>query len=288
MLLSEFVRKGAGLLREAPGLGYDPAEADSIVRLLCSERLGVPSYAYLLSPSPAIPDGSLPALGRDMERLCQGEPVQYVIGKASFYGREFKVGPGVLIPRPETELLVEKALEAPSRRAIDLFTGSGCIPWSLTLEKPGLDVTAVDLSEDALRYARGQFDSGSLEEGARAPSFLKADILDAPPSGLGTFDLLTANPPYVCESQKAEMRPNVLDHEPGMALFVPDDDPLVFYRATAKWAGMLLARGGYGIVEINDTMGKETAAVFSGDGFIDVSVIKDLSGRDRFVSFYRQ
>lgn len=291
MLLSEFVRKGTALLT-ASDLGYPAPEAENMMRLLSCERLKVPSYACLLSPSPSIPEERLSGMEEDLSRLLRGEPLQYVLGKASFYGRDFRVGPGVLIPRPETEMLVECALDvaraglsASGReprplRVLDLFTGSGCIPWTLMLECPGVEATAVDLSDKALEYARSQF-------AADGPSFVKADILCPPPSGLAEFDILTANPPYICESEKPEMRVNVLEHEPEMALLVPDADPLVFYRATSAWAKELLRDGGFAIVEINEKLGEKTAAVFSGDGFKNVSVLKDLSGRERFVSFTR-
>lgn len=281
MLLSDFVRKGAELL-SASDPGYPLPEAENILHLLLGTRLGIPSYKFYLSPSPSVPEEALPGLEEDLGRLRAGEPLQYVLGKAAFFGRDFRVGPGVLIPRPETELLVGTVLERASAAAevIDLFTGSGCIPWTLSLERPGLRCTGVDLSDDALGYARAQFE----EPG---PDFLKADILCPPPTGIGTFDILTANPPYILEREKAAMRRNVLDHEPEMALFVPDDDPLVFYRATSLWAEELLREGGFGIVEINENLGEETAAVFSGDGFSNVSVLKDLSGRDRFVYFLK-
>jgi len=319
MLLSAFIRKGAEIL-SASDLGYPMPEAENILKILCCERLGLPSYACFLSPS--ISDEELSGLEDDLERLTSGEPLQYVLGKATFYGRDFKVGPGVLIPRPETELLVDRVLEEIGAekaadsdgalrviggplRVLDLFTGSGCIPWTLALERPGLAVCAVDLSDEALGYARAQFDeegADRLVAGSSAteptsgtgkagtvipPAFLKADIILAPPAGLGQFDVITANPPYICDSEKAEMRRNVLEFEPSMALFVPDEDPLVFYRATSRWARELLRKGGFGIVEINENLGEKTAAVFTGDGFQDVSVLKDLSGRDRFVSFRR-
>ena len=228
--------------------------------------------------------------------MASGEPIQYIIGKAYFYDREFSVTPDVLIPRPETELLVREAVEWARRsgrsslRILDLCTGSGCIAWSIALELPGSDVTAVDISDGALAVASGQRflgEDATCLGGVVAPKFIKADVLAGPVGDLGAFDMIVSNPPYVMESEKALMRNNVLDHEPWLALFVSDEDPLLFYRAVASWAKCLLKPDGIGIVEINEALGPETAAVFSHAGFADTSVICDLSDRPRFVRFSR-
>jgi release factor glutamine methyltransferase len=152
----------------------------------------------------------------------------------------------------------------------------------MAMELPGSEVTAADISDGALAVASGQ-----KFECDNAPKFIKADVLAGPVEGLGTFDMILSNPPYVMDSEKALMRRNVLDHEPWLALFVSDDDPLVFYRAVASWARQLLKPDGIGIVEINEALGPETAAVFSQAGFADTSVIRDLSDRHRFVRFSR-
>ena len=165
-----------------------------------------------------------------------------------------------------------------------MCTGSGCIAWTLALELPGAQVTAVDLSDGALDVASSQDFGEELLSGAKAPAFLKADVLNSPPSDIGMFDIIVSNPPYVMESEKALMRSNVLEHEPAMALFVPDEDPLVFYRAVARWAKFLLKEEGFLMVEINEVLGEETAEVFRLTGFVDVNVVKDLSDRDRFVT----
>ena len=163
----------------------------------------------------------------------------------------------------------------------------------------GAEVTAVDISDGALAVASSQdFTDEMARTGAHAPTFIKADVL-AGPSDLGChpersegsfmsqYDLIVSNPPYVMDKEKALMRSNVLDHEPHLALFVSDDDPLVFYRAVAQWALVLLKPEGYGIVEINEALGSETAQVYVDAGFRDVRIIRDLSDRDRFVSFCR-
>ena len=197
------------------------------------------------------------------------------------------MGPGVLVPRPETELLVADAVRllremdldrAP--RVLDLCTGSGCIAWSIAKEVRDAEVVGVDLSETALGYARGQF------PGETGPTFLRADVLDTEQDfPYGPFDLIVSNPPYVLERERAQMRRNVLEHEPAMALFVPDDDPLRFYRAVARWAQRFLRPGGAGVVEINETLGPETAAVFRDAGLKNVQNVPDFYEKIRFVRF---
>jgi release factor glutamine methyltransferase len=222
------------------------------------------------------------------QRMASGEPLQYVIGKAWFYNREFKVSPDVLIPRPETEVLVSEAISGsrPSR-VLDLCTGSGCIAWTLALEMPGTEVVAVDISYEALKVASSQeFSREMAKTGALAPEFIQSDVLaeELDPAIEGKFDILVSNPPYVMNKEKELMRANVLDHEPHLALFVPDDDPLLFYRAIAGHASRFLSPEGFGLVEINEALGEETADVFRASGF-EARVIRDLSDKDRFVRF---
>lgn len=302
MLLADFIRQGT----EALAALYPEPEARSILLLLIEERLGVSRHAYLTEPALEVPAG---CLAGDLARLRNGEPIQYILGFADFYGRRFNVSPAVLIPRPETEFLchtILAAAPAPSSSqgnreyaprseseaaastagtpaVVDLCTGSGCIAWTLAAEIPGAEVTGVDISPEALTVARGQQVACH-----RAPSFVQADILADPPASLqeASFDLLTANPPYVMNRERAAMRPNVLEHEPALALFVPDEDPLVFYRAVARWARTLLRPGGRGYAEINALLGPETADVFRNAGFSGVSLLQDLGGASRFVRFF--
>lgn len=278
MLLADVIRQGT----EALAALYPEPEARSILLLLIEERLGVSRRAYLTEPALEVPAG---CLAGDLARLRNGEPIQYILGFADFYGRRFNVSPAVLIPRPETEYLCHTILAAAAGTpaVVDLCTGSGCIAWTLAAEIPGAEVTGVDISPEALTVARGQQVACH-----RAPSFVQADILQDPPASLpeASFDLLTANPPYVMDRERAAMRPNVLEHEPAMALFVPDEDPLVFYRAVARWARTLLRPGGWGYAEINALLGPETAAVFRDAGFSGVSLLQDLGGASRFVRFF--
>ena len=221
-----------------------------------------------------------------MSRLSAGEPVQYILGKASFCGREFRVGPGVLIPRPETEWLCSEALSflagMSSPRILDLCTGSGNIAWTLALSLSGAHVFAIDKSSVALDVARSQPFSPAC-----TPEFMEADILLPPPVEWEPFDLVVSNPPYILESEKAAMRPNVLAYEPASALFVPDADPLVFYRAVARWALRLLRPSGALMVEINESLGLSVKALFEAFGFRDVLTVRDFFGKDRFVKCLR-
>ena len=290
MFLKELIDKGV----ETISALYPEREAREMVLMFLQHSIGTSRHTHILEPAYEVSEEASVEAMDAFARMASGEPIQYIIGKAYFYDREFRVSPDVLIPRPETELLVREAVEWAHRssrrplRILDLCTGSGCIAWSMALELPGSEVIAVDISDGALAVASGQkfgeADSG-CPDGVLAPRFIKADVLAGPAEGLGTFDMILSNPPYVMDSEKALMRRNVLDHEPWLALFVSDDDPLVFYRAVAGWARQLLKPDGIGIVEINEALGPETAAVFSQAGFADSSVICDLSDRSRFVRF---
>lgn len=284
MLLAEFIRESVPALEKL----YPSPEARGLVLMLCEERLGVRSYTHIVEPLFEIPEPELPGLKADMSRLAAGEPIQYVLGYTEFCGRKFKVAPSVLIPRPETGQLVDESLKllaATGRPAkvLDLCTGSGCIAWSVALGAPGVSVTATDISESALTLARSQFED--VPSGANAPEFVCSDLLGGCREICGCFDLLLSNPPYVMEKEKAAMRRNVLDHEPGIALFVPDDDPLLFYRALASVSLRLLDSSGTGIVEINEALGPETAAVFEAAGYRKTEILRDIFGKDRFVRF---
>ena len=287
MFLRDFLKEGSARLESL----YPAPEAMNIMLMLCQERIGTSRYTHIVEPGYSVAEEALGQLTADLDRLSSGEPVQYVLGYSEFCGLRFKVGPGVLIPRPETEILCQEAIKvcggARDIRILDLCTGSGCIAWTMALKVPGATVVGVDLSDEALSIATSQDFSKELEEsGAKAPVFVKADVLDDPSSfGDSLFDLILSNPPYIKESEKAFMRTNVLDHEPSLALFVPDEDPLLFYRAIARWSGMLLAPGGTGITEINELLGVETRDLFSRQGFAEVSIIKDFYDKDRFVRY---
>ena len=325
---------------KAVSVAYPEGEAKEMVFALLEHLAGTKRHTHIIEPSYALDDETAEAVETAVARLVSGEPLQYVIGKACFYGRDFNVSPAVLIPRPETEILCRTAIDAafchegmqsmspqawgtsPSEgtgsrisntlkgpcRILDMCTGSGCIAWTMALEKPGAEVLAVDISDAALAVAASQDFADELSRtGARAPKFVKADVLADIPADLSEvlctdssgilpegdssarcFDVILSNPPYVMDKEKMQMRTNVLDHEPHLALFVPDDDPLIFYRAVARWASSLLSDKGFGLVEINEALGSETAQVYLDAGFGHAQVLQDLSGRDRFVLFRRK
>ena len=288
MLLRDLISKGTETISQA----FPEREAREMVLMFLQHSIGTSRHTHILEPSYEVSDDAVVGAMSAFERMASGEPIQYIVGKAYFYDREFNVTPDVLIPRPETELLVRAAVNWARRSGretmhiADLCTGSGCIAWSMAMELPGAEVTAVDISDGALAVAAGQ-ESGSAAAGCPcevvAPKFIKADVLAGPVEGLGTFDMILSNPPYVMDSEKALMRKNVLEHEPWLALFVPDDDPLLFYRAVAAWARQLLKPDGLCLVEINEALGRQTAEVFEDAGFRDVEVLQDLNSRDRFV-----
>jgi len=289
MLLKDFIKDGVAALSAL----YPKDEARSMVMFYCADVFGFPSYQHITEPKTEVPAELLEQAQDDMRRLAASEPLQYVLGYTEFCGRTFKVDHRALIPRVETELLCMKAEEkAPKKeglKILDLCTGSGCIAWTLALDLPGAEVVATDLSAEALSLAREQFRRTSKK--VVRPRFIEADLLDVEGTvnavGEAPFDVITANPPYVMNSEKVEMRPNVLGWEPHMAIFAPDRDPLAFHKAIAVTALRLLAPGGYGIVEINTELAEETAAVFSQAGFSSVEIIRDLFDRPRFVSFGR-
>lgn len=280
MLLRDLISKGTETISQA----FPEREAREMVLMFLQHSIGVTRHTHILEPSYEVTEEASAEAMRAFGRMAAGEPVQYIIGKAYFYDREFNVTPDVLIPRPETELLVREAVNWARRsgrrslRILDLCTGSGCIAWSMALELPGSEVAAVDISDGALAVASGQKFECDVP-----PKFIKADVLAGPVEGLGTFDMILSNPPYVMDSEKALMRKNVLDHEPWLALFVSDDDPLIFYRAVAEWAKLLLKPEGLCLVEINESLGRQTAKVFEDTGFRDVEVLQDLNSRDRFI-----
>lgn len=300
MLLAEFVKAGTKALESL----YPQKEARSIVLMLCEEVLGTERYTHIVEPEFKIDDKKLPELEAAMERLKKMEPVQYVLGHTEFYGRTFKVDPAVLIPRPETELLCRDAIKLGMRvyrmrspygknaepvRILDLCTGSGCIAWTMALSIPGSRVTAVDISDAALEVAAGQdFASELKSKETFRPEFIKADVLDSEQEiELGPFDMVLSNPPYIMESEKEDMRRNVLEYEPESALFVPDDDPLLFYRAIARWSQRFMSPDGVGLSEVNESLARQTETVFNAAGYAHTEIVRDLSDKNRYIIYHK-
>ena len=264
---------------------YDPREARNLARWLVAECAAVSLSELFADPVREITPETARRLEAAARRLAAGEPLQYILGAADFYGHRFAVREGVLIPRPETEELVDWILreEPQARRMLDVGTGSGCIAASLALERPGAEVFAADISETALETAA----ANCRRLGARV-TLRRADALGAEPGvqdlaeafGQG-FDLIVSNPPYVPESDRAAMHPNVRDHEPAEALFVPDGDRLRFYRAIARAGRRMLRPAGALYFEIYEHAAGELARMLAAEGYEAVEVREDLFGRPR-------
>lgn len=282
MLLSDFIRRSVEALEAL----YPAPEARSIVTMLCEDRLGVQSYTHIIDPGTEVPEIRLPGLRSDMDRLLRMEPVQYVLGHAQFCGRSFRVAPGVLIPRPETEGLVALVLEACAGRekdplrVLDLCSGSGCITWTLALALEGACVTGVDISREALAIARSQ----DFPKAADRVRFVRGDVLGVLDLE-GPYDVIVSNPPYVMPSQAAGMRRNVLDYEPREAVFAPESDPLVFYRAVDASAGRLLKASGQVFLEINDLLCDQNVTLLRASGRREIKTIRALDGSRRYISY---
>ena len=283
---------------------YPPGEAQALVRLIMERVCGLSTHQ----------------IKEIVEGLRLYKPIQYLLGIADFYGIEFKVTPDVLIPRPETAELVERIItdyrgQAP--RILDIGTGSGCIAISLAKHLPKAEVAAVDISPEALAVAEENarlnqvsvsfLELDILSEGY--PSFMqgklkfhveetkvsrkenksftymkpKSHTEETAVSPIGNFICIVSNPPYIINKDKATMEANVLENEPHMALFVPDDDPLLFYRAIARFGQRHLVEGGHLYFEINALCGKETVAMLRQENYTEVELIQDLYGKDRIV-----
>lgn len=257
---------------------YGAREAQSIALLVAAERSGLSESAFRTDPDAACTIEGLEPL---IEQLTAGRPVQYVLGAADFYGRRFAVREGVLIPRPETEELVAWVVResAPTARILDIGTGSGCIAATLAAELPQAAVSALDISDEALAVA--------AENGRRLGvevSWMQGDILQYESlAGTGPLDAIVSNPPYVPERDRAAMHPNVRDYEPAEALFVPDDDPLCFYRAIARAGRQWLRTGGKLYFEIYHEAGETLGKLLEAEGYVEICLRQDLFGKDRML-----
>lgn len=259
---------------------YTAEEVSALSRIVCCDLLEQAPTDYYLGKDIVLSPKKEQELEDILQRLSRFEPLQYIEGRTLFLGREFWVAPGVLIPRPETEELVELMLkEIPAdARILDVGTGSGCIAISLAKELPDALVTAWDVSPEALSVAR--VNARKLQANVR---FVECDVLACQVDEVGLYDVIVSNPPYVTEAEKADMEPNVLQWEPSLALFVPDDDPLRFYRRIAVLGRDMLADGGRLYFEINRAYGREMVEMLRTMGYVGVRVEKDLSQNDRFV-----
>lgn len=262
---------------------YDPREAAAVASWYVCARLKMERYELALRGNEPVDETLMPAIRRDMERLAEGCPLQYVLGETEFYGLSFKVSPAVLIPRPETEELVQRVVqqyEGQKVRIWDVGTGSGCIAVSLAKMLPDAEVFATDISEEALSQARQNAELNGV-----GVTFARHDMADVEtlPFGEMRFEVIISNPPYIPASDRAMMHKNVVDFEPETALFVPDDDKLWCYRALARLAQRTLVPDGRIYVETYHDFHDELAALFHQHGFNDVQSVRDLNGKLRFM-----
>lgn len=283
---------------------YDEGEAKAIARMTYEERFGLTLSDIYLGKDTQLSADSQAELEEIAKRLLHGEPIQYVMGHADFCGRVFLVNEHVLIPRPETEELCQwEPLPLPSpkgegARILDIGTGSGCIAITLAAMYPKAEVTAWDISPDALEVAR----TNAIRNNVKV-KFEQVDILSKSPlyfsdqsSECGvamegdrgeTFSLIVSNPPYICNKEREAMEPNVLEHEPHTALFVPDDDPLLFYRAIAQYGQRALKDGGWLYFEINPLYVKDMCDMLSAMLYHNIETKEDQYGKQRMMRAQR-
>lgn len=263
-------------------LKEDKSEIQAIVSLLLEKKLGLTRSEILTGKeiAPTNPSDFDPFI----VQINDHKPIQYILGEAVFYGRIFKVNSSVLIPRPETELLIYEILRnvknrnGDTHRMLDIGTGSGCIAITLALKIQQAIVHATDISKEAINIA-----TQNSEELGGSVKFHEHNILEDEVS-FGPFDLIVSNPPYISEEEKVEMKKNVLEHEPHLALFAPAEDPLAFYKAIASKSKKALSPGGSVWVEINEHFGNEVADILKDCGYHAIRIIKDLDYKDRIVT----
>jgi release factor glutamine methyltransferase len=262
---------------------YPENESASIVNLLFESVAGISRNDISLHPGKIIDTVTVAGLLEKHAELMMHKPIQYVTGHAYFYGTELDVNPFVLIPRSETEELVKWVVDDQFKQEglniLDIGTGSGCIIVALYHQLNAAKLTGIDISNQALLTA-----SANAEKAGIIADFLQLNILDKKEWGrLEKFDLIVSNPPYVREMEKQVMKPNVLDYEPSVALFVPDDDPLLFYRAIARFSKLKLNPHGKAYLEINEKLAHETIQLFEDEGFSQVTLKNDLHGKERLI-----
>ena len=258
----------------------DPREVQAMIRIIAEDVLNCDPVDVALRPDRELPDFAPQRIADIIARLRRHEPLQYIVGHARFHGHSFKVTPAVLIPRPETEQLVDLIIDENPRddlRVLDMGTGSGCIAISLARALKFAQVDALDVSRDALAVARDN--AAALKVKVR---LFESDMLS--PQPVARYDIIVSNPPYICWSECETMERNVKDYEPGQALFVPDNDPLMFYKAIAPYAAQSLERGGKLYLEINHRFADEMKRLLEDSGFDEVRIVEDSFGKKRFAA----
>lgn len=280
---------------------YGPQEAKAMTRMLLEDLFSLSFADILCGATEHLSDADTLRLQQSVARLLDAEPLQYVTGTAFFCGHPFHVAPGVLIPRPETEWIVDTAVNlvmSSAPRILDIGTGSGCIATSISLALADRHcyTEAWDISEDALRIAADNAERLGAEVKFRRRDALRleedfpaeekqggAEALSDTNASSASWDIIVSNPPYICNREAADMHANVLRHEPHLALFVPDTDPLLFYRAIARYAMRSLRKGGWLLFECNTLYAHDTAQMASDMGFATSVVEDDCFGKPRFV-----
>ncbi|MEJ1222166.1 peptide chain release factor N(5)-glutamine methyltransferase [Sediminicola sp. 1XM1-17] len=261
---------------------YPKEEVDSFFYLMVEHYLGLERFVLALQPNTMVSKEEEQPLFEGLSQLKLHRPVQYILGVAHFMDLEFKVDENVLIPRPETEELVRWIIALEKERQgelkiLDIGTGSGCIAISLAKNLPNAKVYALDISRESLKIAQANADKNEVQV-----EFIEADILETKDLE-HQFDIIVSNPPYVRDLEKTEMSANVTDHEPGYALFVPNENPLLFYRKISEFAISHLKSGGCLYFEINQYLGKETLELMVNSGFTQLILQKDMFGNDRMI-----
>jgi release factor glutamine methyltransferase len=263
---------------------YANTEVDAICSLAAEYILKWTNTDQFLKKDDPLEPRDINELLNILDRLEKDEPIQHILGETEFYSLRFEVNKHVLIPRQETEMLVDSIIKDNTGnkiRILDIGTGSGCIAISLKHNLPMAEVTAIDISTEALEIARRNAERNNAEI-----EFIHANILSGE-RDFGAFDLIVSNPPYVREMEKSQMHANVVKFDPGLALYVPDDNALIFYEVIADFASKSLTNDGIIWLEINEALAEETCLVFHKKGFIKTLVIKDLENKDRIIKAER-
>jgi len=268
------------LYREVLDSMYDKEEVDALWKYSLADKLNIKVEQFKLN-QPLLTESNLNTIIPVLERLATGEPYQYIIGEVEFYGCKIKVDKRVLIPRPETEELCELVLHENDTtkplNVIDLGTGSGCIPIALKSKAPAWKVDGVEVDEGALLLAKENAALNNTEIG-----FQQLDLLEPQTSNLKSYHVIVSNPPYIAEKEANMIKDNVLVHEPHLALFIKDEDPLLFYRKMLDIGQKSLEKDGKFYFEFNEQYGSEMIKLMEQKGYSDIRILKDLSGKDRF------
>jgi len=263
---------------------YEEREADTLLFMLIEEYSGISKARVISEPHLTVSESELLKIHFAVKDLNNHKPIQYIIGKTEFYGMQIEVNPDVLIPRPETEelldLVIKENIHRNNLNILDVGTGSGCLAIGLKKILADSHIIALDISPRAIEVARKNAKNNVVDI-----EFIQQDFLnDTLWNRLGTFDIIVSNPPYVRYSEKVKMKKNVLNFEPALSLFVEDSDPLIFYKAIASFAKDYMRSQGKIYCEINQYLGKEIVNLFIREGLADAYLMKDLNGYDRIIA----